>query len=321
MNEELQQQAEAYIGILQQYWEQSMAWIVSGGLRILLIILLLVITLKVVGMVTKRVFKRLGKGRDSEYLKRVETTRGIISFTLKVALLIVALLMILGQVGIDLGPILAAAGVIGLAVSFGAQNLVQDVISGFFMLLEDQVRVGDVVQTAGKSGVVERITLRLIVLRDLSGNVHFIRNGQIDVITNMTKDFSFYVFDVGVAYREDVDEVSEVIREVDADMRSDAAFSEDILEPIEILGVDKFADSAVVVRARTRTRPGSQWKTGREFNKRLKKAFDEKGIEIPFPHITLYPGVDKDGKAPALHVVQDGETRGTKNEIPSEAIS
>jgi small conductance mechanosensitive channel len=306
MNEDIQQQAQAYINILQQYWEQSMAWIVSGGLRILLIILLLAVTLKLVGMITRRVFKRIAKDRDGEYVKRVETTRGIISFSLKIALLAVAALMILGEVGIDLGPILAAAGVIGLAVSFGAQNLVQDVISGFFMLLEDQVRVGDVVQTAGKSGVVERITLRLVVLRDLSGNVHFIRNGQIDVITNMTKEFSYYVFDVGVAYREDVDEVIEVIKEVDADLRGDAAFGADVMEPIEILGLDKFGDSAVVVRARTKTKPGSQWKIGREFNKRLKKAFDEKGIEIPFPHITLYPGVDKDGKAPALHLVQEG---------------
>ncbi len=306
MNEDLQQQAEAYISLLQQYWEQSMAWIVSGGLRILLIIILFAITLKVVSMITRRVFKRIAKGRDSEYLKRVETTRSIISFSLKIALFMIAMLMVLGEVGIDLGPILATAGVIGLAVSFGAQNLVQDVISGFFLLLEDQVRVGDVVQTVGKAGVVERITLRLIVLRDLSGNVHFIRNGNIDVITNMTKEFSYYVFDVGVAYREDVDEVIEVIKEVDADMRSDAAFDVNILEPIEILGLDKFDDSAVVVRARTKTKPGSQWATGREFNKRLKKAFDEKGIEIPFPHITLYPGVDKEGKAPALHVVQDG---------------
>ncbi|MFW5734316.1 MAG: mechanosensitive ion channel family protein [Oceanidesulfovibrio sp.] len=307
MNEDLQQQATAYIDILEQYWEQSMAWIVSGGLRILLILILLIITLKVMGVITRRGFKRLGKNRDTEYLKRVDTMRGIISFTLKVALLIVALLMILGEVGIELGPILAAAGVIGLAVSFGAQNLVQDVISGFFLLLEDQVRVGDVVQTVGKAGVVERITLRLIVLRDLSGNVHFIRNGNIDVITNMTKDFSYYVFDVGVAYREDVDEVIEAIKEVDEDMRADAGFNAEILAPIEILGLDKFGDSAVVVRARTRTKPGSQWTIGREFNKRLKKTFDDKGIEIPFPHMTIYPGVDKEGKAPALHVVKDGE--------------
>ncbi|QJT10404.1 mechanosensitive ion channel family protein [Oceanidesulfovibrio marinus] len=307
MNEDIQQQAQVAVDMLQKYWEQSMAWIVSGGLRILVIIILLIITLKIVGMITRRVFQRIGKGRDSEYLKRVETTRGIISFTLKVALLVVALLMILGEMGIDLGPILAAAGVIGLAVSFGAQNLVQDFISGFFMLLEDQVRVGDVVQTLGKSGVVERITLRLIVLRDLSGNVHFIRNGQIDVVTNMTKGYSYYVFDLGVAYREDVDDVVEVIKAVDEDMRGDDAYNRDILAPIEILGLDKFGDSAVIIRARTRTRPGSQWIIGREFNKRLKKAFDEHGIEIPFPHITLYPGVDKEGKAPALHVMEAGE--------------
>ncbi|MEN6337151.1 MAG: mechanosensitive ion channel family protein, partial [Phycisphaerales bacterium] len=148
--------------------------------------------------------------------------------------------------------------------------------------------------------------LRMVVLRDLSGNVHYVRNGKIDVVTNMTKDYSRYVFDIGVAYREDVDEVIRVIRQVDEEFRSDDQFSPDVLEPLEILGLDQFADSAVIIKARIKTRPCKQWSVGREFNRRLKKRFDEKNIEIPFPHVTLYMGQDKAGQAPALKLAMDG---------------
>jgi small conductance mechanosensitive channel len=213
--------------------------------------------------------------------------------------------MILGEFGIAIGPILAAAGVVGLALGFGSQHLVQDVISGFFILLDDEVRVGDYVAASGKSGVVERINLRMTVLRDFAGNVHYIRNGQIDIVTNMTKDFSQYVFDIGVAYREDVDEVFEVIRLVDEDLRSDPEFGPLILEPIEIMGLDQFADSALIIKARTKTKPIKQWKVAREFNRRLKKAFDERDIEIPFPHLTLYAGRDKKNEAAPIHLVMD----------------
>ena len=190
----------------------------------------------------------------------------------------------------------------GLAVGFGAQNLVADVISGFFILLEDQVRVGDVVELGGKGGLVEKVTLRMIILRDLGGNVHYIRNGKIDVVTNMTKEFSRYVFDIGVAYREDVDEVFQVVKKVDEELREDPEFKDAILQPIEVLGLDKFADSAVVIKARTTTKPIQQWRVGREFNRRLKKRFDELGIEIPFPHVTFYVGSDKKGQAVPLGV-------------------
>jgi small conductance mechanosensitive channel len=159
-----------------------------------------------------------------------------------------------------------------------------------------------VVQIAGRGGLVEKVNLRMTVLRDLAGNVHFVRNGQIDVVTNMTKDYSRYVFEIGVAYREDVDEVMEVIREVDEELQSDPEFKDDILEPIEILGLDQFANSAVMIKARTKTRPIRQWAVGREFNRRLKKKFDERDIEIPFHHITLYMGADKQGKASPINV-------------------
>jgi small-conductance mechanosensitive channel len=213
----------------------------------------------------------------------------------------------LKKLGVEIGPILAAAGIVGLAVGFGAQSLVKDVISGFFILLEDQIRVGDVVQVSGKGGLVERINLKTTILRDLAGNVHYVPNGNIDVVTNMTKEYSRYVFDIGVAYREDVDEVVEVIREIDGELRNDPAFKDDIIEPIEVLGLDQFADSALIIKARTTTKPIKQWYVAREFNRRLKKKFDERNIEIPFPHITLYMGQDKKGQSAPLHVAVEGK--------------
>ncbi len=238
--------------------------------------------------------------------KRADTLSAVIGYLLSATIITLAALMILSELEIKIGPVLAAAGVLGVAVGFGAQHLVQDVISGFFILLDDEIRVGDVVEIAGKGGLVERLNLRMVVLRDLAGNVHYVRNGKIDIVTNMTKDYSRYVFDIGVAYREDVDEVIKVIRQVDQELRSDPEFASDILEPIEILGLDQFADSAVIIKARTKTKPIKQWNIGREFNRRLKKRFDEKNIEIPFPHVTLYMGQDKAGQAPPLKVAMEG---------------
>lgn len=286
----------------QKYFELTGQWLLTSGLRILLIVVLTLVALRTARFISERIFPSSKKDRDPEFKKRADTLSSVIRYILFIAIIIVATITVMGELGIEIGPILAAAGIVGLAVGFGAQNLVQDVISGFFILMEDQVRVGDVVQIADKSGLVERMSLRLVVLRDLAGNVHFVRNGQIQAVTNMTKDYGRYVFDIGVAYREDVDEVIEVIKQVDEDLRNDPAFKDDILEPIEILGLDQFADSAVIIKARTKTRPIYQWAVGREFNKRLKRAFDEKDIEIPFPHITLYMGRDKQGKSAPLNM-------------------
>jgi len=284
-------------------------WLLSGGLRIGLIIILLLISLKLVSVLSRRIFAPFKKEKlEGEMQKRADTLSSLLKYILSVSIFIVALIMILGEFGIEIGPILAAAGIVGLAVGFGSQQLVQDVISGFFILLEDQIRVGDVINIAGKGGLVEKITLRTTTLRDLAGNVHFVRNGHIDIVTNMTKEFSFYVFDIGIAYRENTDEVIEVIRKVDEELRGDSNFSDDIKEPIEILGLDQFADSAVVIKARIKTKPIKQWRIGREFNRRLKMAFDEKNIEIPFPHMTVYMGQDKEGDAPPLNVEISGTT-------------
>jgi len=242
---------------------------------------------------------------DEEFQKRTKTLGAIVRYALVFIILAVSGITLLRELGIDIGPILATAGIAGLAVGFGAQTLVKDVINGFFILLEDQIRVGDVVDIGGKSGLVEKINLKTTVLRDLAGNVHYVPNGRIDVVTNMTKDYSRYVFDIGVAYREDVDEVIKVIKDIDEEMRKDPDYKDDILEPIEILGLDQFANSAIIIKARITTLPLKQWRIGREFNRRIKKRFDELNIQIPFPHVTLYIGEGKDGKAPPLHIVKE----------------
>ncbi len=285
-----------------KYLRNAVDWFAASGPRIVLILVLMFIGIKLARWAAERMFSKRRREADDEYKKRADTLGSTIKYLLTAAIITAAVLMILSEFNVKIGPILAAAGVVGLAVGFGAQHLVQDIISGFFILLDDQIRAGDVVQIAGKGGFVERLNLRMVVLRDLAGNVHYVRNGQIDVVTNMTKDYSRYVFEIGVAYREDVDAVIEVIKQVDEELRQDTQFSVDILEPIEILGLDQFADSAIIIKARTKTKPIRQWAIGREFNRRLKKAFDERDIEIPFPHITLYMGQDKSGGAPPINV-------------------
>lgn len=298
-------------------------WVMTNGLRIVLILVLTVIALKAARMLSVRLLSLFKQKDDIEFKKRADTLSSVIRYILTIGIFIIAAMMILRELGIEIGPMLAAAGIVGLAVGFGAQSLVQDVISGFFILLEDQIRVGDVVNIAGKGGLVEKVNLRMTILRDLEGNVHYIRNGQIDVVTNMTKEYSRYLFNIGVAYREDVDEVIKVVKEVDEELRNDPEYQDDILEPIEILGVDQFADSAVIIKARNKTLPIKQWRVGREFNRRLKKKFDERDIEIPFPHVTLYMGKDKRDQAPPLHVaVEENNKFAHKrlNEIPEEIM-
>ena len=222
--------------------------------------------------------------------KRVSTLVGMLRTIALVGLWAVVVIITLEQIGLNVTPILAGAGIMGLAVGFGAQNLVRDLISGFFLVLEDQVRVGDVAIVNGTGGLVEAITFRTIVLRDLSGVVHIFPNGTINTLSNMTKVWSGYVMDVGVAYKEDTDHVVEVMRRVGDELRQDPDLGPKILEPIEIFGVDDFADSAVVIKARLKTHPIQQWGVGREYRRRLKKAFDAEGIEIPFPHRSIYVG-------------------------------
>jgi small-conductance mechanosensitive channel len=251
-------------------------------------------------------------GEQKERSQRARTLLPLARNTLRIVIGVVAVLMILSEIGIDVTPILAGVGVIGLAIGFGAQTLVKDVITGVFILVENSLAVGDVVDIGGSTGVVESISIRSIRLRDVRGNVHTIPFSATSTVTNMTKEFSYYLVDAGVAYRENYDEVAEIMREVGAELQADPDFGGDILEPIEIMGLDRFEDSAVIVRARIKTAPVKQWGIGREYNRRLKAAFDAHGIEIPFPHQTIYFGEDKQGLAPPVHVSLAGDERQTE---------
>ncbi len=233
---------------------------------------------------------------------RAKTLFTVARNALMVVLAAVSTLMVLSELGVNIGPLLAGAGVFGLAVGFGAQRLVQDVITGVFILFQDLMAVGDVVKLGDRAGVVEALSIRSVRLRDLAGTVHTIPFSTIDMVSNLTREFSYYVFDLGVAYREDVDEVMDLIREVSDELQADPETGPEMLEPIEIFGVDAFADSAVIIKGRIKTRPIKQWLLGRAFNRRIKLKFDQHGVEIPFPHRTLYFGEDKDGAAPAARV-------------------
>ena len=241
---------------------------------------------------------------STEDKKRLETLGRVFRYTATVTITAIAVMLILTELGISIAPILAAAGVLGLAVGFGAQSLVKDYFSGLFLLLEDQIRHGDVVEAGGKSGLVEEVTLRYVRLRDYDGSVHFVPNGQINSVTNMTRDFSYALIDVGIAYRENVDEAFRVIRNVVADMRAEPQFQDIILEDVDLAGVENWADSAVSIRLRIKVTPIQQWTVKREFLRRLKAAFDAAGIEIPFPHLTIYAGQLKDGSAPPFRIDQ-----------------
>ena len=270
--------------------------VIFTTLHILVILVITWAVLWVLKLALRRLEQRLlhrGQAEGevaSESAKRVETLTRLLRQGVVIVVWLIAGLVVLREVGIDIGPILASAGVVGLAVGFGAQNLVRDVISGFFIILENQVRVGDVAVVNGTGGLVERINFRTIVLRDLSGVVHVFPNGTITTMSNMTREWSAYVFDIGVAYKEDIDQVIEVIREVGQTLKSDSYFGPLMVDDMEIFGLDNFADSAVVIKGRIKTKPIKQWEVGREFQRRLKKTFDAKGIEIPFPHRSIYFG-------------------------------
>jgi small-conductance mechanosensitive channel len=257
---------------------------------------------------------------QSGNLLRSNRTRTLVNIGRNVLLVTIALLAgatVLSQVGVDTAPLLAGAGVVGLAVGFGAQTLVKDIITGLFILLGDTMRVGDIVNLGGKGGVVEAMSMRAVSLRDYDGSIHTIPYGAIDVVTNMTKDFSCWVFKIGVAYRENVDHVIEVLRGIDEQIRKEWPYRRLILEPLDIAGLDEFGPSSVVILARIKTRPADQWRVGREMQRRIKIEFDKRGIEIPFPHQTIFFGRDKDNQIPPIIVEQlrrDAEERGAKRD-------
>ena len=283
--------------IIQKFFS-SVSWesIIKTSLRVSMIIFFAWVAMKMLQKFLQHLEQHLIKKSEAEgelpteSQKRIETIVRLIRQALLGALWLTFGLVILKEFGIEVGPILASAGVVGIAIGFGAQNLVRDVISGFFIILENQIRVGDVAIINGTGGLVEKIQFRTTILRDLAGIVHIFPNGTISTLSNLTNEWSAYVFDIGIAYKENTDHIIEIMKEVGRILREDIKFGKYMLEEPEIFGVDKFGDSAVVIKGRIRTKPIRQWEVGREYLRRIKFAFDENNIEIPFPHRSIYFG-------------------------------
>ncbi|ERP31866.1 mechanosensitive ion channel family protein [Chitinivibrio alkaliphilus] len=288
---------ESYQEMVREYSDIIVQWSISTLPMIILICIISWVAIRLSRSVISRLYpivlKNMTHGSSSnegEEEKRLETLLGILKSLVKVGIFAIAGMLILKEVGVDIAPLIAGAGIIGLGLGFGSQELVRDFISGFFILMENHIRKGDVVNINGTGGLVQQVGLRTIVLRDVSGVVHVFQNGKINSFSNLTKEWSAAVLTIGVAYKEDLDAVMDVMRTVGEELAEDEEFGPAILEPIEIMGVDNFGDSAIDIRLRIKTRPIEQWKTAREYRRRLKRAFDEHNIEIPFPHRTVYWG-------------------------------
>lgn len=276
----------------------SEAWaaFIYGASRILVIVIVAWIALAVLRRIIRLFKTRLeNKDPDPEQLKRVETLAQVFRYMASVTVFIVAAMLILAELGISIAPVLATAGVAGIAVGFGAQSLIKDYFNGFCLLLENQIRQGDVVNVAGIGGYVEEVTLRYVRMRDFDGNVHFVPNGIITTVANMTRDFAFAVIDIRVGYREDIDRAIEVIKDVAREQREDPAFALLILEELEMVGVERLEESAAIVRCRFKTMPIQQWNVRREFHRRIFKRFAQESISFPYPHRVVYSGESTEG--------------------------
>lgn len=246
---------------------------------------------------------RMGQGSmvarsaSADQAKRVETISQMFRYAVAATIMVVGGMLVLDQLGLSIAPLIATAGVAGIAIGFGVQSLVKDYFTGIVLLMEDQIRNGDVVEAGGKTGLVEQTTLRYVRMRDYDGSVHFIPNGLITTVTNLSREYAFAVIDAGIAYGADIDRAFGVMRKVASGMRADAAYASRIREELEIAGVERWENSAVVLRARIKVMALEQWNVKREFLRRLKYAFDAAGIEIPYPHLTVYAGTAA-GRAP-----------------------
>lgn len=280
-------------------WWRSLGGVATTTVRIAIILLLAwlfsMAVRRGIRLLRERVANRLD---DPEAVKRADTLARVARYLVLVVVSLVTGMLVLSEIGVSVAPVLGAAGVVGLAIGFGAQSLVKDYFTGFFLLLENQIRQGDVVKLGDHAGLVEVVTLRYVQLRDYDGNVHFVPNGTISSVINMSRGFAQSVMDIRVSYREDIDHVMQVMLEVAAGMRADPKYKGAILDDFEMAGVDRLDESAVVVRGRFRTAPLQQWNIRREYHKRLKGAFDVAGISIPGRRITLQ-GPQPDAEQPA----------------------
>jgi small-conductance mechanosensitive channel len=281
--------------------ESIKLWAVEHGLIVLLIAAISYLVFRLIKSaipsIVERSMSSRGRGRKAreDLARRVQTLSGALVTVTAIVVLIAAIFMILAEVGVDVTPLLATAGVAGIAIGLGAQSLIKDMIAGLFILMEDQYNKGDVVKVAGIAGQVEDVTLKRTVLRDLDGIVHSIPNGEITTASNYTKEYSRLNLDVPVAYGEDLDHCIDVINRVGQELAKDPAWGPKIRSAPQSLGVNKFGDSGIDIKVLGDTKPMMQWEVTREYRRRIKKAFDEEGIEIPWPHIKLYHGEPKKG--------------------------
>jgi moderate conductance mechanosensitive channel len=277
-------------------WQQLLEWevLLPRAMKIVVVIFVAIVAYRLIRVLIGRLLQREIAEEDPLVRRlreqRAQTLASLLGNVAAITVVVVATLTILDILLDNIGPILASFGIIGLAFSFGAQSLVKDVISGTFMLMEGQFGVGDVVKVANVSGLVEKITLRTTVLRDIEGAVHIVPNGEITTVSNLTKAWSRTVLHVGVAYKEDVDRVLEVLRDLLREFQSDPEWGALLLEEPVVPGIENFADSAIVIRVMAKTLPLKQWDVARELRRRIKNRFDAEGIEIPFPHMTFYWG-------------------------------
>jgi len=268
----------------QDRFHDVLTWLLGSGVRILVVTLLAYTLTRASTLLVRRFEGSLSKHaapHEIERIQRARTLGSVINKALSAVIALIAGLMILRQIGLDITPVLTGAGIFGLAVGFGAQALVRDVISGFFLLLEDQVRVGDAATINGVGGTIEQVNLRTVVIRDIEGTLHIFPNGAIETLANSSRDFAYYVIDLNVSYREDPDKVVEILRRVSVELREDPALAPFILEPVEVFGVDAFTDRAATMRFRIKTVPMRQGMVGRAFRKRLMQALGQGNIEMP----------------------------------------
>lgn len=288
--------ARGVVGTVGQWLDISPGALVELALRVVFVWFLVWAAIRVVRMVARRIVAAVDDGDDSNLSAREKRGQTAAQLVRSVGGVIAVIFGIIATLNlfIDIRPILAGAGILGLAISFGAQSLVKDIISGFFILIEDQFVVGDVIEAAGRTGTVERVTLRVVTLRDLRGVVHMIPNGQLTSVSNLTRSWSRAVVDIGVAYEANVDRALEVFREEANTLWEDPAWKPKLLGAPDVVGVDELGDSGVILRTMVRTQPGKQWECAREFRRRIKNRLDQEGIEIPFPQRTVHIRQAKD---------------------------
>ena len=263
------------------------------GIKFVLILVLAAVVLKVVKVFIGRVGKRLqAKAATRGERKRIETLMRVFKYVANIVIMIMGVLAALNTIGISIAPMLAAAGVVGIAVGFGAQSLVKDYFTGIVLLIENQIRVGDVVTLDNRTGTVEEVTLRYVRLRDAEGNVHFVPNGVVSSVTNMSMGFSYAIIDVGIAYKENVQRAMALMDEVGQSMLNEEPWKNQLMGEFMVMGVQMLGDSSVVIRCRFKTVGGEQWAIRREYFRRIKLVFDREQVEIPFPQMTLHKAAD-----------------------------